>query len=77
MAQDANNEIYPLAFAIVENESESTWKWFLGLIRLHVTQRKGISLYQTGMEESKKSLWMNMSLIGDPQMDIGDFAFVM
>uniref|UniRef100_A0A2N9G5E1 MULE transposase domain-containing protein n=1 Tax=Fagus sylvatica TaxID=28930 RepID=A0A2N9G5E1_FAGSY len=42
MAQDANNEIYPLAFAIVENESESTWKWFLSLIRLHVTQRKGI-----------------------------------
>jgi hypothetical protein len=42
MAQDANNEIYPLAFAIVENESESTWKWFLCLIRLHVTQREGI-----------------------------------
>ena len=42
MAQDANNEIYPLAFAIVENESESTWKWFLGLIKLHVTQHKGI-----------------------------------
>ena len=42
MAQDVNNEIYPLAFAIVKNEFESTWKWFLCLIRLHVTQQEGI-----------------------------------
>uniref|UniRef100_A0A2N9HZV4 MULE transposase domain-containing protein n=1 Tax=Fagus sylvatica TaxID=28930 RepID=A0A2N9HZV4_FAGSY len=39
-SQDADNKVYPLAFAIVENESESTWKWFLCLIRLHVTQRQ-------------------------------------
>ena len=42
MAQDANNEVYPLAFAVVETKSKHTWKWFLCCIRLYVTQQEGI-----------------------------------
>ena len=37
MATDANNKIYPLAFAIVESESTETWGWFLACIRRYVT----------------------------------------
>ncbi|XP_023872225.1 uncharacterized protein LOC111984837 [Quercus suber] len=35
MATDANNKIYPLAFAVVESESIETWGWFLACIRTH------------------------------------------
>ena len=37
MATDANNKIYPLAFAVVESESTETWGWFLACIRRYVT----------------------------------------
>uniref|UniRef100_A0A2N9GUX0 SWIM-type domain-containing protein n=1 Tax=Fagus sylvatica TaxID=28930 RepID=A0A2N9GUX0_FAGSY len=50
-SQDADNKVYPLAFAIVENESESTWKWFLCLIRLHVTQRKVLISYGNSTQQ--------------------------
>lgn len=44
MAVDAENEVFPLAFAIVEGESCASWSWFLYCIRLYVTQRQGICL---------------------------------
>ena len=37
MATDANNEVYPLAFAIVESESKETWGWFLACLKRFVT----------------------------------------
>lgn len=42
--QDGNSNILPIAFAIVESESTSSWGWFLRLIRQHVTQKQGICL---------------------------------
>ena len=39
MAMDANNEVYPLAFAIVESESKETWGWFLACLKRFVTNR--------------------------------------
>nr|XP_023899821.1 uncharacterized protein LOC112011706 [Quercus suber] len=35
MVTDANNKIYPLAFAVVESESTETWGWFLACIRTY------------------------------------------
>ncbi|XP_022157996.1 uncharacterized protein LOC111024593 [Momordica charantia] len=29
VAMDGNNQIYPLAFGIVDNESDASWKWFM------------------------------------------------
>ncbi|KAE8678482.1 hypothetical protein F3Y22_tig00111409pilonHSYRG00347 [Hibiscus syriacus] len=29
---DANDSIYPIAFAVVENENQSSWCWFLELL---------------------------------------------
>ena len=39
MATDANNKIYPLAFAVVERERIETWGWFLACIRRYVINR--------------------------------------
>ncbi|CAM8896524.1 unnamed protein product [Rhodiola kirilowii] len=39
---DANNHILPLAFALVERENNSSWKWFMSCIREGVTQREGL-----------------------------------
>ena len=30
--RDANNQIYPIVWAIVEKENENSWTWFLGLL---------------------------------------------
>jgi hypothetical protein len=32
IARDANNQMYPLAWAVVEQETSDTWEWFLGLL---------------------------------------------
>ena len=40
MATNANNKIYPLAFAIVESKSIKTWGWFLACIRWYVIDRR-------------------------------------
>ncbi|XP_021724591.1 uncharacterized protein LOC110691915 [Chenopodium quinoa] len=42
MATDANFYLFPLAFAIVENESIKTWSWFMACLRQSVTQRRGL-----------------------------------
>ncbi|XP_057452019.1 uncharacterized protein LOC130743810 [Lotus japonicus] len=42
--QDGNNNVLPIAFAIVEGENLSSWSWFLRLIRMKVTQNQGICL---------------------------------
>eukprot|EP00261_Vitis_vinifera_P040633 XP_019081876.1 PREDICTED: uncharacterized protein LOC109124285 [Vitis vinifera] len=41
---DGNGHVFPLAFAIVEEESHDSWSWFLIALRRHVTQREGICL---------------------------------
>jgi transposase-like protein len=32
----AENQLLPLAFALVEGENNKSWKWFLGLVRKQV-----------------------------------------
>ncbi|XP_021775241.1 uncharacterized protein LOC110739096 [Chenopodium quinoa] len=39
---DANFQVFPPAFALVEGENTSSWSWFMGCIRVHVTQRDGL-----------------------------------
>ena len=33
LGRDANNQIYPIAWAVVEKETENSWTWFLGLLQ--------------------------------------------
>ena len=44
MATDANNGIYPLAFAVVEKESKDTWRWFLRCLKKHVTKDRELCI---------------------------------
>src|SRR4051812_13244341 len=32
IGRDANNQMYPLAWVVVEQETDGTWKWFVGLL---------------------------------------------
>jgi hypothetical protein len=32
IARDANNQMYPLAWAVVEMETNETWKWFIAML---------------------------------------------
>lgn len=42
MGVDAEDQIYPLAYAIVTKESVDTWSWFLHCVRVLVTRRQGL-----------------------------------
>ncbi|KAL9682847.1 hypothetical protein QQ045_014657 [Rhodiola kirilowii] len=41
---DANNHLLPVCFAVVENESNSSWKWFMSCTREGVTKREGLCI---------------------------------
>jgi len=32
VGRDANDQYYPLAFGVVENETNDAWRWFLSLL---------------------------------------------
>ena len=42
MVIDANSQLFPLPFAIVEGERNDTWSWFLDCLRQYVTIRDGL-----------------------------------
>ena len=42
MGCDGNNQLFPLAFTIIEGDNIDSWGWFLACIRNKVTQRTGI-----------------------------------
>nr|XP_023873083.1 uncharacterized protein LOC111985661 [Quercus suber] len=44
MATDSNNEVFPLAFTIVESESTETWGWFLACLLSRVTDRTNLCI---------------------------------
>ena len=44
MAIDANNKIYPLAFAVVKSESTETWGWFLACIKGYVINQSDLCI---------------------------------
>ncbi|XP_016207385.1 uncharacterized protein LOC107647853 [Arachis ipaensis] len=44
VSQDDNNNIVPIAFAIVEGETSDAWHFFLSNLRQHVVTRDGVRL---------------------------------
>ncbi|GAU45778.1 hypothetical protein TSUD_24420 [Trifolium subterraneum] len=44
IAQDGNNHIFPVTFAIVEGETKEAWNFFLKNLREHVTPQEGICI---------------------------------
>jgi len=44
VAQDGNNNIFPIAFALVEGENAEGWSFFLRNLRLHVAPQPNLCL---------------------------------
>ncbi|XP_025604127.1 uncharacterized protein [Arachis hypogaea] len=44
VSQDGNNNIVPIAFAIVEGETSEAWHFYLSNLRQHVVTRDGVGL---------------------------------
>ncbi|KAL0291263.1 UNVERIFIED_CONTAM: hypothetical protein Sangu_2538500 [Sesamum angustifolium] len=52
---DGNQQVLPLAFAVVDEETYPSWKWFLQQLSRHVIRgRRGCALFLTVMADSLK-----------------------
>nr|XP_023903554.1 uncharacterized protein LOC112015381 [Quercus suber] len=68
MATDANNKVFPLAFAVVDCESGSSWRWFLQCLREaigHVIPDEGICII------SDRHLGIKNAIASWPRRDDG------
>ncbi|KAK7262381.1 hypothetical protein RJT34_29953 [Clitoria ternatea] len=54
--QDGNNNVLPIAFAVVEGETLQAWTWFLAHIRIHVTTMPGICLISDRHQSIKSAV---------------------
>ena len=59
---DGNNQMYPVAFAVVEIENKDTWSWFVNLLRDDLKIENSlhwsfITDKQKGLEQALKGLW--------------------
>ncbi|XP_072054795.1 uncharacterized protein [Arachis hypogaea] len=54
VSQDANNHIYPIAYAIVDSETKDNWKWFLQLLQEDLGDQR--NNYWTFMSDQQKGL---------------------
>ena len=54
--QDAGGKIFPLAFSIVDSESDESWEWFFKKIRQAFGCRKGMSIVSDRYESIKKAV---------------------
>ncbi|KAL6494833.1 hypothetical protein OROGR_031633 [Orobanche gracilis] len=62
MGKDANNQMFPIAWAVVEKEDQHTWGWFLNLLGRDIKMEKGagwtiMSDQQKGLEHAVKDLF--------------------
>jgi hypothetical protein len=60
VAQDGNNHIFPIAYALVEGETKEAWSFFLRNLRTHVTPQDGLCLISDRHESIKNA-------VNDPQ----------
>ncbi|XP_073224426.1 uncharacterized protein [Cicer arietinum] len=60
VAQDGNDNIIPIAYALVEGETKEAWSFFLRNLRSHVTPQANICLI-SDRHESIKSAYNNLN----------------
>ena len=44
VAKDANNQMYPIAWAVIDTESKLTWKWFMTILKDDLNRGNGSQL---------------------------------
>ncbi|XP_076941564.1 uncharacterized protein LOC143611177 [Bidens hawaiensis] len=64
IGRDANNHIFPLAWAVVSVENKENWKWFLNLLRVDIEMEGGLGLtlisdQHKGIIEAVKDVFPN------------------
>nr|KYP37539.1 hypothetical protein KK1_041262 [Cajanus cajan] len=55
VAQDGNNKIFPIAFAIIEGETTEAWFFFLHYLKRHVCPQDGLCLISDRHESIKNA----------------------
>nr|KYP45726.1 hypothetical protein KK1_032725 [Cajanus cajan] len=55
MAQDSNNKIFPIAFAIIEGETTNVWFFFLHYLKRHVCPQNDLCLISDRHESIKNA----------------------
>ncbi|RYQ87908.1 hypothetical protein Ahy_B09g095438 isoform G [Arachis hypogaea] len=56
VSQDGNQNIVPIAFAIVEGETSDAWYFFLSRLRKHVVTRDGVGLISNQHDSIKSAI---------------------
>ncbi|KAJ9565641.1 hypothetical protein OSB04_001607 [Centaurea solstitialis] len=67
VGRDANNQIYPLAWAVVEIESKNSWKWFLEYLMEDIGLTAGLGV--TIMSDQHKGLVEAVKDVDAPSID--------
>ena len=67
---DANNGMFPIAFAVVESEGKATWTWFLKWLQIDLSIENGyhwtfITDKQKGLKEALTGIWEEGSVMAE------------
>ena len=54
--RDGNNNIFPIAFAIVDKENTASWSWFLTQLKYAIGGESGKFGYYTNISDRQKVL---------------------
>lgn len=58
MGRDANDQYFPLAFGVVENETKERWRWFIKLLMEDIGQeRRYVFIYD------QQKIWIFLTVI--------------
>ncbi|XP_075077376.1 uncharacterized protein LOC142164098 [Nicotiana tabacum] len=76
ISKDGNNQMYPVAWAVVENKSKDTWSWFIRCLKhdMNLTETEGEGL--TVMSDMQKDLHLAITqLLPNDEMSVQELTF--
>jgi len=63
IGRDANNQIYPIAWAVVECENKDSWNWFLGHLQKDINIPVGAVGWVFITDQQKVNFYLFMSIL--------------